>query len=119
MKPVLAVTVLLALATAGVAHTEAAPPPPVSTSAYSDCVLSEIAKLEGTTSDKLTAFSKASARKSISACQPAKGIWATALDRQFAADPKYADARLRKAQVNQVVSTDEMAVMLMINLKAR
>ena len=119
MKPMIAVTLLLALATADVAHTESAPPPPVSPSAFSDCVLSEIARLEGTTSERLSTFSKANARKSMSACQSAKRVWATALDRQFAADPKYQDATLRNAQVNQVVSTDEMAVMLMINLKAR
>ena len=115
----LTMTLLLALATVDAVATEPASAAPVSMSAYSDCVLSEIAKFEGTTSDKLTTFSKGSAQRAMSICQSTKRLWASALDRQFAADAKYQDTRLRNAQVNQVVSTDEMSVMLMINLKAK
>jgi hypothetical protein len=92
---------------------------PVSTSEYSDCVLSEIAKLEGTTVTKLSNFSKTNANRAISTCQSTKAQWVAELDRQYAADQKYQDARLRNAAVNQIVSTDELSVLLMINLKAR
>jgi hypothetical protein len=115
----LTVALLLALATAEPIGAEPASAAPASTSVYSDCVLSEIARREGTTPEKLSTFSKGNAQKAMSMCQSTRRTWASALDRQLAADPKYQDPRLRNAQVNQVVSTDEMAVMMMVNLKAK
>ncbi|MDP1873777.1 hypothetical protein [Phenylobacterium sp.] len=89
------------------------------TNRISNCVLEQIARAERTTPDKLDSFSKRSANKAMAACHGVKAAWASELDEQLRSDPKFSDPILRKAEVNKIVSTDELVVMILIGMKAR
>jgi hypothetical protein len=86
---------------------------------FSRCVLEKIAEAERTPVDKLDSFSKRSASKAMAACRRLKADWASELDERLRSDPKFSDPISRKAQVNRIVSTDELAVMLLIGMKAK
>ena len=86
---------------------------------FSECTLSKIAELEGTTADKLAGFSRKDAQKALASCQGIKAVWAADMDRKFQSDPQLSDLALRKAAVSRIIGEDEAAMMLVIGLKAK
>ena len=75
--------------------------------------------MEHTTPEKLNSFTKSEANRSFAKCQAVKNEWAISLDTQLSSDPRFADPVARKAKVNQIVSMDDLSVLLMVKMKAK
>jgi hypothetical protein len=88
-------------------------------SRFSDCVLKEIAQLEKTSVDALNSFSRKNASKAMKICQPVKSAWVQDLDQELSKSGEFNDSTLRKAEVNKIVSVDELSVGLLIYARGK
>jgi hypothetical protein len=95
------------------------PQNPPTENRISQCVLGKIAEFEQTSPDKLGTFKVRSANKAMAACRNIKAAWTSELDDALRTDPKFTDPILRKAHISTIVSSDELAVMLLISMKAK
>lgn len=82
---------------------------------YTDCFMRELSALEGRDiANSSKPFSKKKAFKALARCAPAKAQLAREVESQLAADPKYAEQRLRAIELQNRVGRRELPLMLLI-----
>ncbi len=96
------------------------PAPPTERDVYSQCFMRELSTLEGRDiATSRDGFSRENGVSAIQRCRPARDQLAREIEAQLAADPAYAEPRLRAVELENRVMTAELPLLLLVRAMGR
>jgi hypothetical protein len=87
---------------------------------YTACFLRELSRLEGRDIANWPGqFSRRKALRALRHCESAKSELAATIERELAADPQFADERLRALELQNRVMMAELPLLMLIRLRGQ